>query len=89
MTALLRPLYCPLWTEFTWTWVSNYEPYSDYDHIQCMTFTCTQKNVNIHVPEYMINVSIPESDYSLLFAQALVMFIYLLFLFLAKTTAVL
>ncbi len=52
-----------------------YEPYSAFDHIQDLVFTCTQRNLVIHIPAHMINAGIPVIDYCILFAQAPVMFI--------------
>lgn len=37
-------------------------------------FTCTQRSLHIHVAVYIINISIPVSDYCMLLAQAPVMF---------------
>lgn len=45
------------------------------DHVQGAVFTCTQADSDIHVPVHMVNISIPASDYCVLFAQAAVMFI--------------
>lgn len=45
------------------------------DHIQGAVFTCTQTDLDIHVPVHMVNISIPASDFCVLFAQAAVMFI--------------
>lgn len=35
---------------------------------------CTQRNLVIHIPLYMVNTSIPAPDYCILFAQALTTF---------------
>lgn len=45
------------------------------DHIQGAAFICTQTDLDIHVLVRMVNISIPASDYCVLFAQAAVMFI--------------
>lgn len=37
-------------------------------------FTCTQRNLAIHVPVYIINTSFLDSVYYSLFAQALMIF---------------
>lgn len=47
------------------------------DHIPAAAFTCTQADLDSHVPVYMVNISIPASDYCVLFAQVAVMFILL------------
>lgn len=38
--------------------------------------TCTQINLNIHLPVNMINVSIPISDSCILFVQAAVIYLF-------------
>lgn len=45
------------------------KPYLGLDHIQDMVSTCTQRKVGIHIPIYMINISIPVSDSCTSFAQ--------------------
>lgn len=61
----------------------GFEPYFGYDHIQGMMFTCTQRNPVIHIPVWMINTSIPVSDYCILFEKVPVN----LYLFTMQSTA--
>lgn len=63
----------------------GYEPCPSFCHIRDMLFAYTQRNVDHHIPEHMINISIPDSDYCSLFAQ----FILWLFAGLALLNALL
>lgn len=44
---------------------SSYEPYPGFDHIWDVTLTYTQRNLDFHVPVYIINETKLVSDYLL------------------------
>lgn len=52
------------------------EPHPGFDHIRDLVFTCTQRDLDIHIAVFIINVSILLCDYSVLYAEAPVMFIF-------------
>lgn len=45
--------------------------------VMSLVLTCTQKNLGIHIPVYMINVSILVFNYCILIAQVPEMFTFL------------
>lgn len=49
------------------TW--SYEPCHSFDHIRRMVFTCTRRNLGIHIPVHIVNISIWVFDQCVLFAQ--------------------
>lgn len=49
--------------------------YPSFDHIQDTVFTRTWRNLDLHIPVYMINIGIPVSNRCILFAQVTAMFI--------------
>lgn len=50
-----------------------YDTDPGFDRIWDMVSTCTHRNLDIHVPVYMINITIPASEN--MFGQTPVMFI--------------
>lgn len=45
-------------TVITWTG-PRYDPYPSFDRIRNTVLTGTQRNWDIHIPAYMINIRIP------------------------------